>query len=104
MQLFLCKKAVDLGLPMKLKVQVDNPNILFEFVSVGVGYAIVYQKTLEKKSPEWKFKTVQLNDPWARRELKIFLPQAKDSETNRLEEFKDYLQSRGYMNSVAGEQ
>lgn len=35
---------------------------------------------------------------------KIFLPQAKDSETNRLEEFKDYLQSRGYMNSVAGEQ
>lgn len=104
MQLFLCKKAVDLGLPMKLKVQVDNPNILFEFVSVGVGYAIVSQKTLEKKSPEWKFKTVQLNDPWARRELKIFLPQAKDSETNRLEEFKDYLQSRGYMNSVAGEQ
>ena len=104
MQLFLCKKAVDLGLPMKLKVQVDNPNILFEFVSVGVGYAIVSQKTLEKKSPEWKFKTVQLNDPWARRELKIFLPQAKDSKTNRLEEFKDYLQSRGYMNSVAGEQ
>lgn len=104
MQLFLCKKAVDLGLPMKLKVQVDNPNILFEFVSVGVGYAIVSQKTLEKKSPEWRFKTVQLNDPWAQRKLKIFLPQAKDSETNRLEEFKDYLQSRGYMNSVAGEQ
>lgn len=100
MQLFLCKKAVDLGLPMKLKVQVDNPHILFEFVSVGVGYAIVSQKTLEKRSPEWKFKTVQLNDPWARRELKIFLPQAKDSETNRLEEFKDYLQSRGYMKSL----
>ena len=32
---------------MKLKVQVDNPHILFEFVSVGVGYAIVSQKTLD---------------------------------------------------------
>ena len=68
---------------MKLKVQVDNPNILFEFVSVGVGYAIVSQKTLEKKSPEWRFKTVQLNDPWAQRKLKIFLPQTKDCESDR---------------------
>lgn len=104
MQLFLCKKAVDLGLPMKLKVQVDNPHILFEFVSVGVGYAIVSQKTLEKKSSDWRFKTVQLNDPWARRELKIFLPQTQDCESNRLEEFKDYLQLRGYMGKTDSKQ
>ena len=56
---------------MKLKVQVDNPNILFEFVSVGSATPSFLKKTLEKKSPEWKFKTVQLNDPWARRELKF---------------------------------
>lgn len=104
MQLFLCKKAVDLGLPMKLKVQVDNPHILFEFVSVGVGYAIVSQKTLEKKYSDWRFKTVQLNDPWARRELKIFLPQTQDCESNRLEEFKDYLQLRGYMGKTDSKQ
>lgn len=89
--------------PFADRARVDFKELLV-FDSVGVGYAIVSQKTLEKKSPEWRFKTVQLNDPWAQRKLKIFLPQAKDSETNRLEEFKDYLQSRGYMNSVAGEQ
>ncbi len=49
----------------------------------------MHLKTLEKKSPEWRFKTVQLNDPWAQRKLKIFLPQAKDSETKRLEELKE---------------
>ncbi len=70
-QRFLADKAMRIGRPLRLRVQVRSFDAICRLVERNVGVGIVPETTVERSARAMAIKAVQLADPWALRELNI---------------------------------
>lgn len=89
MQRFLCGNAQKLNSKIKLKIQVDNPQIVCEMVESGVGIAIVLERSLGNYRK--KLHVIKLEEAWANRDMRIILPAKEPIKTSVLRAFEIYL-------------
>lgn len=71
LQRFLAEKAVRLGRPFRLRVQLRSFDAVCRMVERGVGVGIVPRTTADWATRTMAIAVVELSDPWALRELKI---------------------------------
>ena len=71
LQRFLASKAVRVGRPLRLRVQLRSFDAVCRMVECGVGIGIVPETTARRVSKTMAIGIVPLTDPWAARELTI---------------------------------
>jgi DNA-binding transcriptional LysR family regulator len=70
-QRFLADKAVRIGRPLRLRVQLRSFDAICRLVECNVGVGIVPETTVKRTSRNMAISAVRLADPWALRELTI---------------------------------
>jgi DNA-binding transcriptional LysR family regulator len=70
-QRFLATKAVRIGRPLRLRVQLRSFDAVCRLVECKVGIGIVPETTAHRVSKTMAIKPVALSDPWAVRDLTI---------------------------------
>src|ERR1700738_997069 len=70
-QRFLATKAVRIGRPLRLRVQLRSFDAVCRLVECKVGIGIVPETTARRVAKTMAIKPVTLSDPWAVRELTI---------------------------------
>jgi DNA-binding transcriptional LysR family regulator len=70
-QRFLATKAVRIGRPLRLRVQLRSFDAVCRLVECKVGIGIVPETTARRVSKTMAIKPVTLSDPWAVRDLTI---------------------------------
>ena len=70
-QRFLATKAVRIGRPLRLRVQLRSFDAVCRLVECKVGIGIVPETTARRVSKTMAIKAVTLSDPWAVRDLTI---------------------------------
>ncbi len=70
MQCFIFQKAQELGHSIEPRIQVDNQQILVDLVRAGAGIGVV-SKSAFTSVHDTELKSVELNDVWAVRNLRI---------------------------------
>ena len=70
-QRFLADKAIRIGRPLRLRVQLRSFDAICRLVECNVGVGIVPETTVERSARNMAIKAVRLADPWALRELTI---------------------------------
>ena len=71
LQRFLASKAVRVGRPLRLRVQLRSFDAVCRMVECAVGIGIVPETTARRVSKTMAIGIVPLTDPWAARELTI---------------------------------
>jgi DNA-binding transcriptional LysR family regulator len=71
LQRFLADKAARIGRQLRLRVQLRSFDAVCRMVECGVGLGIVPQSTANRAMRAMAIRTVDLDDPWAQRELTI---------------------------------
>jgi DNA-binding transcriptional LysR family regulator len=71
LQRFLAGKAMRVGRPLRLRVQLRSFDAVCRLVECGVGIGIVPETTARRVSKTMAIGIVPLTDPWAARELTI---------------------------------
>jgi DNA-binding transcriptional LysR family regulator len=71
LQRFLADKAGRIGQPLKLRVQLRSFDAVCRMVEAGVGLGIVPETTARRAARPTAFAVVDLDDPWASRDLTI---------------------------------
>jgi DNA-binding transcriptional LysR family regulator len=70
-QRFLADKAIRIGRPLRLRVQLRSFDAICRLVECNVGVGIVPETTVQRTSRNMAISSVRLADPWALRELTI---------------------------------
>jgi DNA-binding transcriptional LysR family regulator len=70
-QRFLADKAIRIGRPLRLRVQLRSFDAICRLVECNVGVGIVPETTVQRTSRNMAISAVRLADPWALRELTI---------------------------------
>jgi DNA-binding transcriptional LysR family regulator len=70
-QRFLATKAVRIGRPLRLRVQLRSFDAVCRLVECKVGVGIVPETTARRVSKTMAIKAINLSDPWAVRDLTI---------------------------------
>jgi len=71
LQRFLASKAVRIGRPLRLRVQLRSFDAVCRLVECNVGIGIVPETTARRVSKTMAIAIVPLTDPWAVRDLTI---------------------------------
>ncbi|MBN8958191.1 MAG: LysR family transcriptional regulator [Rhizobiales bacterium] len=71
LQRFLASKASRIGRPLRLRVQLRSFDAVCRLVERNVGVGIVPETTVRWAEKAMAINSVDLNDPWAQRELTI---------------------------------
>jgi DNA-binding transcriptional LysR family regulator len=71
LQRFLANKAVRIGRPLRLRVQLRSFDAVCRLVECKVGIGIVPETTARRVAKTMAIKAVALSDPWAVRDLTI---------------------------------
>ena len=71
MQRFLATKAVRIGRPLRLRVQLRSFDAVCRLVECKVGIGIVPETTARRVAKTMAIKAVALSDAWAVRDLTI---------------------------------
>jgi DNA-binding transcriptional LysR family regulator len=71
LQRFLADKASRIGRPIRLRVQLRSFDAVCRMVEAGVGLGIVPETTAQRAARTMAITLVELEDPWAVRELTI---------------------------------
>jgi DNA-binding transcriptional LysR family regulator len=71
LQRFLAGKAVRIGRPLRLRVQLRSFDAVCRLVECGVGIGIVPETTARRAAKAMQIAAVPLSDPWAVRDLTI---------------------------------
>jgi DNA-binding transcriptional LysR family regulator len=71
LQRFLAAKAVRIGRPLRLRVQLRSFDAVCRLVECNVGIGIVPESTARRVQKTMSIAVVPLADPWAMRELTI---------------------------------
>jgi DNA-binding transcriptional LysR family regulator len=71
LQRFLAEKAVRIGRPLRLRVQLRSFDAICRLVECKVGIGIVPETTARRVAKTMQIAVVPLTDPWAVRDLKI---------------------------------
>jgi DNA-binding transcriptional LysR family regulator len=77
LQRFLADKAVRIGRPLRLRVQLRSFDAVCRLVESNVGVGIVPETTARWAAKTMAIKAVDLTDPWAVRELTICVRDVK---------------------------
>jgi molybdate transport repressor ModE-like protein len=78
LQRFLAAKAVRIGRPLRLRVQLRSFDAVCRLVECKVGIGIVPETTARRVQKNLAIAAVPLTDPWAVRELTICIRNMKD--------------------------
>src|SRR6202050_1141728 len=78
LQRFLSSKAVRIGRPLRLRVQLRSFDAVCRLVECNVGIGIVPETTARRVLRTMSIAVVPLTDPWAVRELTICVRNMKD--------------------------
>jgi DNA-binding transcriptional LysR family regulator len=81
LQRFLATKAVRIGRPLRLRVQLRSFDAVCRLVECKVGIGIVPETTARRVSKTMAIKAVQLSDAWAVRDLTICVRSRDDLPT-----------------------
>ena len=68
---FMQRAATRIGLPLKLRIKVNNFESLCSLVESGVGLGLIPSTVAQRHAQHLAIDIVALRDPWAVRELKI---------------------------------
>jgi DNA-binding transcriptional LysR family regulator len=71
LQRFLASKAVRIGRPLRLRVQLRSFDAVCRLVECRVGIGIVPETTARRVAKTMQIAAVPLSDPWAVRDLTI---------------------------------
>ena len=71
LQRFIADKAARIGKPLRLRVQLRSFDAVCRMVEAGVGLGIVPETTARRAVRTTAIAVVDLEDPWASRELTI---------------------------------
>ncbi len=78
LQRFLADKAGRIGQPLKLRVQLRSFDAVCRMVEAGVGLGIVPETTARRAARTMAISAVELEDPWAARDLTLCIRALKD--------------------------
>jgi len=78
LQRFLSGKASRIGRPLRLRVQLRSFDAVCRMVEAGVGLGIVPETTARRAGRTMAISTVDLDDPWAARDLTLCIRSLKD--------------------------
>jgi DNA-binding transcriptional LysR family regulator len=78
LQRFLAGKATRAGRPLRLRVQLRSFDAVCRMVEAGVGLGIVPETTARRAARTMTITTVDLEDPWAARDLTLCIRALKD--------------------------
>jgi DNA-binding transcriptional LysR family regulator len=78
LQRFLSSKAVRIGRPLRLRVQLRSFDAVCRMVECKVGIGIVPETTARRVLKTMAIAVVPLTDPWAVRELTICVREMKE--------------------------
>jgi len=78
LQRFLAAKAARIGKPIRLRVQLRSFDAVCRMVEAGVGLGIVPETTARRAARTMAIRTVDLEDPWAARDLTLCIRSLKD--------------------------
>src|ERR1700730_12018940 len=81
LQRFLASKAVRIGRPLRLRVQLRSFDAVCRLVECNVGIGIVPETTARRVSKTMAIKAVNLSDAWAVRDLTICVRSRDDLPT-----------------------
>ena len=71
LQRFLADKAARIGRPIRLRVQLRSFDAVCRMVEAGVGLGIVPETTARRAARTMAIAAVELEDPWAVRDLTL---------------------------------
>jgi molybdate transport repressor ModE-like protein len=80
-QRFLATKAVRIGRPLRLRVQLRSFDAVCRLVECKVGVGIVPETTARRVSKTMAIKAINLSDPWAVRDLTICVKNREELPT-----------------------
>ena len=78
LQRFLADKAGRIGRPLRLRVQLRSFDAVCRMVEAGVGLGIVPETTARRAARTMAITAVDLEDPWAARDLTLCIRALKD--------------------------
>ena len=78
LQRFLAGKASRIGKPIRLRVQLRSFDAVCRMVEAGVGLGIVPETTARRAARTMSIGTVDLEDPWAARDLTLCIRSLED--------------------------
>jgi len=78
LQRFLAGKATRIGKPIRLRVQLRSFDAVCRMVEAGVGLGIVPETTARRTARTAAIAAVDLEDPWAARDLTLCIRSLKD--------------------------
>ena len=78
LQRFLADKATRIGKPIRLRVQLRSFDAVCRMVEAGVGLGIVPETTARRTARTTAIAAVDLEDPWAARDLTLCIRSLKD--------------------------
>ena len=78
LQRFLAGKATRIGKPIRLRVQLRSFDAVCRMVEAGVGLGIVPETTARRAARTMAIAAVDLEDPWAARDLTLCIRSLKD--------------------------
>jgi DNA-binding transcriptional LysR family regulator len=78
LQRFLAGKATRIGRPLRLRVQLRSFDAVCRMVEAGVGLGIVPETTARRAARTMAITTVELEDPWATRDLTLCIRSSKE--------------------------
>jgi DNA-binding transcriptional LysR family regulator len=78
LQRFLAGKATRIGKPIRLRVQLRSFDAVCRMVEAGVGLGIVPETTAQRAARTMAIGIVDLDDPWATRDLTLCIRSLKD--------------------------
>ena len=99
-QRFLATKAVRIGRPLRLRVQLRSFDAVCRLVECKVGVGIVPETTARRVSKTMAIKAINLSDPWAVRDLTICVKNREELPTYA-RQLVEHL--RGVSSTVSGE-
>jgi len=67
----LHKAAADLGLPLRLRIQVSGYDAMSLMVAAGMGVAVLPRESARLYLPGLGIRAVPLDEPWVRRQLVV---------------------------------
>src|ERR1700746_2823594 len=99
LQRFLASKAMRIGRPLRLRVQLRSFDAVCRLVECKVGIGIVPETTARRVAKTMAIKAVTLSDPWAVRDLTICV-KSRDELPVYARELVEHLRSQGSGSQV----
>jgi len=97
----LHKAAADLGLPLRLRIQVSGYDAMSLMVAAGMGVAVLPRQSARLYLPGLGIRAVTLDEPWVRRQL-VLCVRSLEALSPAARSLVEHLGKRGSDSSRRG--